>query len=1346
MSNTTFVPVDFDPFAEESKFRTAPTTEPQREIFTNIQIGGDPANLAYNESVSLKLKGSFDVNALDKAADLLLARHEALRATFSNDGLRIQIANELEIEVEKKDFSDLDKEEKEKKLNAEIAKEVQTPFDLTHGPLIRISLIKLEEELHHILLTIHHIVGDGWSLGMCMIDLSHFYSAIKNNTKPTLEPADSWIEYAYEEENYAAGNENEKTENYWLSKYAGSLPVIDLSLSKSRPAIRTFAAERIDVSIKKDTVEKLKLEGAKAGCSFVTTMTAAFEVYLQRITGNEDVVVGLPAAGQSVIGKQNLIGHCVQLLPLRTQVKPKEKFIDYLKQRKKTLLDDFDHQRYTFGSLLRKLNIQRDPSRIPLVPVSFNIDIGITNGVEFAGLDYEFSTNPRCYENFEWFINCSGTGNHLVIECTYNTDLFDKKIMEYRMEEFTVLLDAIVANPESLIYELAILPQSEIQLLNQWNKKKCKFPEEECVHNLVEDAALKFKDKTAIEFSTRKITYAELNRQANQLANYLLQQGIKQGDTICISLNRSIEMVVAILATMKSGAAYIPVDPDFPQERITYMIENSRSKSIITSSSVKEKMKIDGDFILMDDGWQNRLTGEVTNPKVQKDPYQLAYIIYTSGSTGLPKGVQIQHRSFVNLLWSFKKDITFSESDNLLAITTVSFDIAGLELFLPLINGAKLVIASKDDGVNPTKLKEYFETKNISTFQATPATFKMLQSADWNPDKQLKLLVGGEAVSTDLAHYLTSVCNNVWNVYGPTETTIWSTCYKIPKTEFTDSGTTLIGKPIDNTSIYILDEFYKIKPINTEGDLFISGEGLSPGYFGQPDLTDDRFIYAQLSNDEITRIYKTGDKGKILPDGNIEYTGRSDFQVKIRGYRIELGEIEAIIRQHTSIADAVVHVKNNKQNDKILVAYFISDKDDSIIIEQLKELITEKLPVYMMPSSFVKVEKFPLTANGKIDRKALPEPEIVVKDTSVDDSRNEILQQQTSTEESLVDIWKEILNLSHVGIKDNFFELGGHSLIGVQLFIEIEKRLGVKLNLQSLFKSPTIESLAKIIDKEESTIEWKPLVALQPNGTRTPLFCVHMHNGNIYRWKVLEKYLPSDQPIYAIQPRALDETQEPQRNIVDMAKYYVEVIREVQSHGPYNLAGLCFGGMVVFEMALQLQALGEKVELAAMVNTYAPLQNQSYYRLRKEVEGFMKLDIGDKLNYAIQKNLNIGKKLKNKALNIFNKSTTQQVVSDPIQEDIRFIHTLALMNYQPKQQYNGNLFVIKTGGPVEDPEFYDNTLGWQRLVNGKVEMMQVEDSNNDTIIENNLYNSQLAQFIKNKLDQINTYKEETFNF
>lgn len=1338
MNKPDLIPIDYDPFLE----RSAPTTEPQREIYTNIMLGDEPANLAYNESVTLKLKGNFNFSAFEKAVRRLIERHEALRATFSKDGMQIFISEYSSPHVFFHDLTPLPVGDRDSKLSHLIAAETTTAFDLRSGPLIRVSVIKISHEKHYVVLTMHHIIGDGWSLGLCMIDLGKFYTSEVTGKPVAMEKADSWVEYAVEEEKYLQSNEHATVEKYWLKQYQGNIPIIELPVSKTRPALRSFPANRIDVPISPAVIQQLKITGARSGASLVNIMTAAFEVFLFHITGQNEIIVGLPAAGQATGDKNNLVGHCVQLLPLRSNVNPQETFSDYLKRRRKQLLNDFENQRYTFGSLIRKLNIPRDPSRIPLVPVSFNIDIGITNDVHFEGLKYDFVTNPRSYENFEWFINCSGSGNELVIECTYNTDLFEKDMMQLRMQEFTEVLKAVAENPSVIIRDVNLLTSHERTLLNDWNNTFKNYELKKNIHCLFEDAARKYPANIAAEFASEKITYDELNKKANVLANHLGSLNIQQGEPVCICLDRSIELIIALLGILKAGAAYIPVDPGFPASRISYMMASSNVRFLISKTETVRNIGVQAtDTILLDKNWETKTNGKTGNPQTPSNPYRTAYIIYTSGSTGTPKGVQIPHRALTNLLFSFRDELLFSEIESLLAITTISFDIAGLELFLPLITGAKVVIASKEDAMDATRLMKFFSEKRITVFQATPATYKILQASGWKPPAIMKLLIGGEAVPADLAKYLSQYSRHVWNVYGPTETTIWSTIYKIPQAEtgFEQNEIVKIGKPIANTSLFILDDYLKQTPPGIEGEIYIGGDGLSSGYYNQPELTDERFIYTSINSDEVTRIYKTGDKGKFSADGNLEYSGRSDFQVKIRGYRIELGEIETVLRLHTNVTDTVAHVQEDTSGDKKLIAYFVSQKN--IEANELKELLREKLPEYMVPSFFVKLDALPMTPNGKINRKALPAPEVTAKETKADDSG--VLMQISSTEETLVDIWKEILSIDRVGIHDNFFELGGHSLIGVRLFIEIEKKLGVKLNLQSLFKAPTVSGLAALIDNEESAIEWQPVVALQPHGSRPPLFCIHMHNGNIYRWKVLEKYLPSDQPIYAIQPRALDLKQEPHRNIEEMAQHYVELIKEVQPHGPYHLLGLCYGGMVVFEMALQLQEKGERVAMAAMINNYAPLENQAYYRMRKEFEGFLNLKFSEKINYALQKNMSLGRKIKNKAIELFLKpAATTYTGKKREHEDIRIIHTLALMHYNPKKIYNGDIFVIQAGNEVEDPEFYDNTLGWKRLVKGKIEIAKVAGSNNDTIIEDSLYNSQLSILIKNKLDEVRKHTPE----
>jgi len=1343
---TIFIPVDFNPFEEEKKFRTAPTTEPQREIFTNVQLGGDAANCAYNESVSLKLKGAFDLHVLERAVDLLIGRHEALRATFSKDGTLIQVAGELKISIPFIDLTSLPGIEKEKKLKAELTKEAETPFDLEKGPLIRVSVIKLENNIHNIVLTLHHMVGDGWSLGMCMIDLSKFYSALKTNIPAQLAPADSWIEYANEEEAYSKSKANEETENYWLNLFSGNLPVMDLPVNKSRPAIRTFNAGRMDVPLKPQIIEKLKLTGAKAGCSLVNTMVAAFEVFLHRITGLEDIVVGLPAAGQSVIGKQNLVGHCVNLLPLRTQINPEEKFIDYLKRRKKSLLDDFDHQRYTFGSLIRKLNIPRDMSRIPLVPVSFNIDIGITNGVEFSGCEFEFTTNPRSYENFELFINCAGSGNNLVIECTHNTDLFDTDLIRMRMEEFCTMLESIVQNPEQKISYLDILPEKELnKILVEWNSNFIDFPLNQCMHWLFEERVKEHPEKIALYFNGKNISFGELNQRANQLAHVLRKNGAGPDVLVGVCMERSVELIVALFAVLKSGGAYVPLDPNYPADRIAFILEDANAPVLLTTAETQQHIKgHKSKEILVDKDWNEIEKESKENPLHINKSSDLAYIIYTSGSTGKPKGVAIEHRSDIALFAWGKTVYSKNDLEGVLASTSVCFDLSIFEIFFTLTSGGRIILVK-----NALELPDLPKEADVKLINTVPSAIaELVKMKNGIPDSVKIINLAGEPLPVALVNkiYDNTKAEKVFDLYGPSEDTTYSTFTPRKK-----NGPYTIGKIINNSQLYLLDKNMQPVPIGIAGEIYIGGDGLARGYLYRPDLTSEKFVSNPFSIEEGARLYKTGDLGKFMMDGNLKFLGRIDNQVKIRGFRIELGEVESVLRKHPNIHDLIAVVKDDANGDKKIVAYLVEKTRSENLVSELRNYLMDKLPEFMIPSVFVVMEKLPMTPNGKIDRKALPEPEIALKSEgenvrmdSFGENESDILLQLSSTEEKLVDIWKEILNLKRVGVKDNFFELGGHSLIGVRMFIEIEKRLGVKLNLQSLFKAPTIQSLAKIIDKEESTIEWKPLVALQPDGERTPLFCIHMHNGNIYRWKILEKYLSPDQPIYAIQPRGLDEKQKPHRSIEEMAKYYISIIRQVQPHGPYNLAGLCFGGMVVFEMALQLQAMGEKVALSAMVNNYAPLENQSYYRMRKEFEGFMKMGFGEKLNYALQKNLNLGRKLKNKALNILHKPADgKPAVADPVQEDIRFIHTLALMNYNPKGLYKGDLFIIRTGGPVEDAEFYDNTLGWKRLVKGKIEILQVDNSDNDTIIEEEKYNSQLASLLKNKLDEVWNYKAET---
>ncbi len=1329
MNNTDFIPVDFNPFEDTAEnFLSLPTTAPQQEIFSNIIIGGHEANCSYNESVSLILSGPFHFLNFCLAVQQLIARHEALRSRFSHDGLSVFISAELSIDVPLIDLTTLNSKDQKAQLDRLIHDEVNNEFDIYNGPLIRVSVVKLNESKHQVILTIHHIIGDGWSIGICMIDLSRFYSALRTGTNHGLPQADSWNHFAKAETDYFNSAEYQETLKFWLNEFKDGIPPVELPINHPRPALRTYKANRLDIPLEPETIRHLRAIGAKAGCSFVNTMIAAFEIYIHRLISSDDVILQLPTAGQSVSGFENLVGHCVNVIPIHSKIDGNLSFTEYLKVRKQSLLAQLEHQRITLGDLVKELKLERDPSRVPFSPVAFNLDIGMTNGVDFHGLDLKFLTNPRAFENSEWFINCAGNGDDILLECTYNAGLFDKDMMLLRMQEFITVLKSIASGTALAIKFLEILPAEELnKVIIEWNSSFIDLPVNKTINSLFEEQAKLTPDAEALWHQSGTLTYAELNRQANQLSHYLISKGFKPGMLCAVALDRTPDLIVSLFAILKAGGAYIPMTPEYPADRISYIIKEADCNFIITQSDQKDKItSLHTEKIILNEEKPNILRQRETNPGIEDDEYRLAYIIYTSGSTGKPKGVAVMHHSVISFFQWAKDLYSKEEISGVLGSTSVTFDPSVFENFFTLTHGGRLVQVN-----NAIELAYLPSTAKVTMFSSVPsAAAELLRMPEGFPSSIQVIILGGELLTTELVNelYEKTPAKKVYDLYGPTEDTYTSTWTLRLKN---DKPT--IGRPLPNTQAYILDKNLQPVPIGVAGELHLGGDGLAKGYYNRPDLTAERFIPNPFSIDEGARLYKTGDLCRYKPDGRIEFLGRLDFQVKVRGFRIELQEIENVLRSHPLVNDLLVTVFKDEKGDQQLVAYLTLKNKSENIIDELRNHLKQNVPDYMIPQVFMILDQMPLNANGKIDRKVLPPP-VIAADTSKDDMS---FVQLSITEEKLKDIWKTILNHDRFGINDNFFTIGGHSLLGVRMFIELEKQLGVKLPLQTLFKSPTIKELAAVIDNEESNLEWKPVVMFRKGGNKPPLFCLHMHNGNIYRWKVLEKYLPDDQPIYAIQPKALDPKQTPHRNIAEQAAYYIEEIKKIQPHGPYHFVGLCYGGTAAFEMALQLEASGEKTALLFMVNNYAPLENQKLYRMTKGFERFFKMDFSEKLNYTLEKNLNLGRKIKDKALGIFTKKVTDNPQSvEEKQEDIRVIHTLALMAYQPVRKYHGDVFIVRAGGPVEDPEFYDETIGWKKWVTGKIEVVQVEGSNNDTIIEEEQYHSQLAAFLKKKLEEV----------
>jgi amino acid adenylation domain-containing protein len=1314
-----FIAVDYDPFNEISE-KIISTSEEQQEIWTSIQIGGNSASLAYNESITLHLEGACQHELLKHACLQTVERHEALRSAFSNDGLTLRIFDHVNLDIPIIDLSDLSNDEKQKRLKHYIQREVEIPFNLEQGPVIRFAIFKLGSLHTALVITAHHIVCDGWSIGIMMQDISKFYSALVGNTTPDLDEVVPFSAYVNRQQEQKQNGSYAKAEDYWLKLYADDVPSVELPINKPRPGSRTFNASRFDIKIEADTARAIRNLGAKNGSSYVNTLFAAFEVFLYRLTSNNQIVLGLPAAGQSASGMYAMVGHCVNLLPIRSTINEDLTFGAYLKSRKPEMFDAFDHQEFTMGSLLNKLPLQRDPSRIPLVPAVFNVDLGITQGVLFEGLKYHFESNPRKYENFELFINATGIGDELNLECTYNTDLFLPEMMQQRMEEFVVLLKGMVDYPETPVKYLPILTNKEKQQqLIEWCTLKENSLREFCIHHLFETVAATHPEKMALWFDEKEFSYQNINHRANQLAHYLIKMGVKNETLVGICHHRTDDLIVAMLAVLKAGGAYVPLDPNYPPDRIAYILEDAKVPILITSSDLLVHLgSLQSKIVCLDRDNEAISKESNQNCSVHVSPEQLSYIIYTSGSTGKPKGVAIEHHNVNALIFWAQSVYSPSEISGVLASTSICFDLSVFEIFFTLTSGGRIVLVK--DALALNHISKKAQVTLINTVPSAIA--ELLKLKGGIPETVITINLAGEPLPAELVNkiYDNTKANKVYDLYGPSEDTTYSTYTLRVK-----DGRYTIGKAITNSQVYILDKNLRLLPTGIAGELYMAGDGLARGYLYKPELTNERFLPNPFVPDG--RMYKTGDLGRFLPDGNIEFLGRIDNQVKIRGFRIELGEIETAIRQFKDVKELVVVAREDHPGDKRLVAYVAPKQGTQVDVQKLKQHLRVGLPEYMIPSVFMIMEQLPLTPNGKIDRKALPAPEIetIVESASFEEPHNPV-------ESLLVGIWCQVLGLDKIGIHDNFFELGGHSLLGIRMMGEIEQKTGAKLDYPTLFRASTISQLAKVIMSEDLNLEWPIVVPLNEKGNKTPLFLIHMHNGNIQRWRVLLKYFDKDQPVYAIQPRGLDEKYDYHYSIEELADFYIQEIKKIQPQGPYRIAGLCFGGTTAFEIARQLNKKGDKAEKVIMINNYAPPANPMQYKIRETWDEFKGMSFEDKLDFALEKTKNAGKKVLSKITRVFDSSAPEETkVLAKTKPDIRWVHSVALLKYQPDSIYDGDVILIKTGEEVA--KHYDDTLGWKRLISGKIEMHKIEGSDNDTIITHKEYYEQLAAIIKQEL-------------
>ncbi len=912
---TTSTAVDFDPFAAGEILSMALATEAQREIWASVQMG-DEANCAYNESISIALRGELAPALLELAFQQLVQRHEALRTTFSPDGVHLCIAEASRLEIKTLDLSGFSEANQAQKIANFKKQAVSEPFNLEQGPLLRVVLLQLQAQEHLLLLTAHHIIFDGWSWGIVIPELGQLYSALRQGLEPDLEEAERFSDYALMLEAEADSEETTSAEAYWLAQFAQSLPVMDLPSDHPRPAARTFEAGRIDWDLDPTLVTALKQLGKSQGCSFLTIMLAGFEVFLHRLLGESELVVGVPTAGQIASGHYQLVGHCVNLLPLRSYIDSAQTFTAYLQSRRCSLLNDFEHQQFTFGSLIKKLSIPRDPSRIPLVSVAFNMEQGLeSEQLDFAGLKVKVCSNPRCYENFELFINGTEQAGKLTLECQYNRNLFEADTISRRMAEFETLLSGIVACPDQTIARLPLLPEREQRLLTQWNSTQALFDQKVLIHQQVEQQAERTPHALALQSDGQAVTYDALNRQANQIAHRLRSLGVKPDVLVGICLERSPEFMIAALAVLKAGGAYVPLDPEYPSERLAFMIEDANLKVMLTQRQIQAQLPVQNtasDLQIIDlDRDESELGAESdANLSNLASSDHLAYVIYTSGSTGKPKGVEICHLGLLNLINWHQQTYCVTPADRATQIASPAFDASVWEIWPYLAAGASIHIPDAETRVTPAKLLTYLAAKAISLcFLPTPLA-EMLLDQPLPAHLVLRaMLIGGDRLRQCPTR---SLPFQLVNHYGPTENTVVTTSAMIPAREL--QGVPPIGHPIYNNQLHVLDANQQPTPIGIPGELHIQSIGLARGYLNCPELTAEKFISLESG----ARVYKTGDLVRYRSDGNLEFLGRIDYQVKLRGLRIELGEIEATLLQHPVVKEAAVLLN---QSDQTLVGY-----------------------------------------------------------------------------------------------------------------------------------------------------------------------------------------------------------------------------------------------------------------------------------------------------------------------------------------------------------------------------------------------------------------------------------------
>ncbi len=1173
----------------------APLSSMQERLWFLAQLS--PQNTAYNLAIPLRLLGPLHEAALARALQEIVRRHDVLRASFpAVDGVPRQvIAPVFDLPLPLVDLCHLPTEARAEQVQAILEQERAQLFDLSSGPLLRALLLRFDDQDHLLMLDVHHIVFDGWSAGVLGRELAMLYSAFADDQPSPLPPLPiQYTDFARWQQEHLRGEVLAQHLAYWHAALVDAPLVLDLPTDRPRLPIQSGQGAAVPLVLPADLTGALTTLSHRTGCTLFMTLCTAFAALLSRYSGQADLLIGLPIAQRLRLETEPLIGFFANTVIVRANLTGDPPFLEALETVREAALGAYAHQEAPFARVVEVLQPERDLGRNPLYQVAFTLQnlSAMPYGEDLAGLTLHPAPTPITTTTCDLTLTLRLDGDVLTGHLEYSTDLFDADTVARMAGHFATLLEGVVADPTRRISVLPLLSVDERhQLLVTWNHTRVDDLPVSCVHDLVAAQASRTPDAIALQDRGEMLTYRVLDMRANRLAVRLRALGVAPDVLVGLCMERSVDMVVGLLGILKAGGAYVPLDPAYPPARLAFMLQDAQAPVLLTQARLCSTLPpYDGTIVVVDDDGTASDPGPLPGPAVAATPDDLAYVIYTSGSTGTPKGVPIPHRALTNLLTALQRTLGLTSTDVLLAVTTLSFDIAALEIFLPLIVGARIVLASRAETQDGRLLADALaRAQKITVMQATPSTWRLLLAAGWQGEPRLMALCGGESLSGDLARMLRPRVAALWNLYGPTETTIWSTAHPV---EDVAGVVVPIGRPLANTDLYVLDDHGQPVPPNVEGELYIGGAGLARGYLRRPGLTAEKFVHHPFSDDPDARLFKSGDIARYRRDGALEILRRRDHQVKIRGQRIELGEVEVALLANPAVREAAVIVREDDPGDQRLVAYIVTEGASTPTPGELRALLRDRLPGYGIPSAFVFLDALPLSPSGKLDRTALPPPSGAGREGAPAHDVAVVVEAGHAVgddvERRMIEIWERVLDVRPVRAADNFFDLGGHSLLAARLVEEIATAFGWRLPLGALFEDGTVGHLAALIRAQEQGMLRPTLVPLQPHGSRPPLFCTHPADGSIVYYRLLAQHLDPEQPVYGLQAEVRPFADAAPVRLEDLAAAHIRQMRAVQPAGPYYVSGYSAGGLLAFEIAQQLRAQGQEVALLVLFDTFVP--------------------------------------------------------------------------------------------------------------------------------------------------------------